>query len=198
MIYFDNNATTQLAPEVIAAMNEALDAYGNPSSAHVLGRDSGAIVDAARASVAELLGASAPNEIVFTSGGTESDNWAIAGALDAQPEKKHIVTTRVEHEAVRKLCKKLETKGFQVTWIEVDEEGSIDLDALDAAVTDETAIVSMMMANNETGVLFPVEQAAAMVKAKCDALFHVDGVNATGKVPVNLKETQIDLFSISA
>ena len=198
MIYFDNNATTQLAPEVIAAMTEAIDAYGNPSSAHSLGRDARRVVEDARASVSELLGAASPTEIVFTSGGTEGDNWAIAGALDTQPEKKHIVATPVEHEAVRKLCEKLETKGFQVTWLDVDERGLVDLETLERALTPDTAIVSMMMANNETGVLYPVPEAAAIVKANSDALFHVDGVNAAGKVPVNLNDTQIDLFSISA
>lgn len=198
MIYFDNNATTQLAPEVRDAMAAALDTYGNPSSAHSLGREARRIIDKAREAVAGMLGSASVGEIVFTSGGTESDNWSIAGALDARPDRKHIVATRVEHEAVRKLCEKLEAKGFRVTWVEVDEEGLLDLDALERAVTDETAIVSMMMANNETGVLYPVEQAAAIVKEKSDALFHVDGVNAAGKAPVNLKETQIDLFSISA
>jgi cysteine desulfurase len=198
MIYFDNNATTQLAPEVISAMSAALSSYGNPSSAHLLGRDARRIVDEARMRVAEMLGAASPGEIVFTSGGTESDNWAIAGALDMRPERRHIVATRVEHEAVRKLCDKLETKGFSITWLDVDEQGLIDLAELERAITADTAIVSMMMANNETGVLYPVEEAAAIVRARSDALFHVDGVNAAGKVPVNLQRTAIDLFSISA
>lgn len=195
-IYFDNNATTQLAPAVIDAMNSALQSYGNPSSAHTVGQASKKIIDDARGSVADLLGASS-NGIVFTSGGTESDNWALAGALDSQPEKKHIITTSVEHEAVRKLCERLETKGFQVTWLGVDEDGSLDLDELRGALTEDTAIVSIMMANNETGVVFPVAEAAAIVKENSNALFHVDAVNAAGKIPIDVKNTQIDLLSIS-
>jgi cysteine desulfurase len=197
MIYFDNNATTHLAPAVIEAMNAALQSYGNPSSAHAIGQASRKIIDDARESVADLLGAR-PAEIVFTSGGTEGDNWAIAGALDSQPERKHIITTSVEHEAVRKLCEKLETKGFRVTWLGVDETGSLDLDELRNALTNDTAIVSIMMANNETGVVFPVTEAAAIVKENSNAFFHVDAVNAAGKIPIDLKNTQIDLLSISA
>ncbi|HEV8592202.1 MAG TPA: aminotransferase class V-fold PLP-dependent enzyme [Pyrinomonadaceae bacterium] len=197
MIYFDNNATTHLAPAVIEAMNAALQSYGNPSSAHAIGQASRKIIDDARESVADLLGAR-PAEIVFTSGGTEGDNWAIAGALDSQPERKHIITTSVEHEAVRKLCEKLETRGYDVTWLGVDETGSLDLDELRSALTERTAIVSIMMANNETGVVFPVAEAAAIVKENSNALFHVDGVNAAGKIPIDLKNTQIDLLSISA
>jgi cysteine desulfurase len=155
-------------------------------------------VESARESVAELLGAASPEEIVFTSGGTESDNWAILGALEANPTKRKIVTTRVEHEAVRKLCEKLELKGNPVTWLDVDGEGSLDLDQVRDAITPDTAIVSVMMANNETGVLFPVAEIAEIVKERSDAMFHVDGVNAAGKVPIDLKNTSIDLFSISA
>ena len=126
MIYFDNNATTQVAPEVFAAMKPFLtDFYGNPSSAYNFGRDARAAIEDARESVAELLGARNSNEIVFTSGGTESDNWAILGALESNPEKKHVITTNVEHEAVRKLCEKLEKKGFEITRLEVDENGYI-------------------------------------------------------------------------
>jgi cysteine desulfurase len=199
MIYLDNNATTPVVPEVFDAMRPFLGAnFGNPSSAHALGQQARQAVGAGRESVAELLGAASTSEIVFTSGGTESDNWAILGALEAFPEKRHIVTTRVEHEAVRKLCEKLETKGFQVAWLDVDGDGVLDLDQLRDSLTADTAIVSVMMANNETGVIFPVSQVAEIVKEKCNALFHVDGVNAVGKIPIDLKNTHIDLFSISA
>jgi cysteine desulfurase len=198
MIYFDNNATTRPAPEVFEAMKPYLtEFYGNPSSAYTFGRDSRRAVEAAREQVAELIGASGANEIVFTSGGTESDNWAILGTLEANPEKRHIVTTRVEHEAVRKLCEKLEDKNYEVTWLEVDENGFLNLDELKNSLRPETAIVSAMLANNETGILFPVEEMARVVRENSDALFHVDGVNAVGKIPVDLKTTEIDLFSLS-
>ena len=198
MIYLDNNATTPVAREVFEAMRPFLeDKFGNPSSAHRAGREAGDVVDSARASVARLLGARS-SEIVFTSGGTESDNWAIRGALTAQPRKKHIVTTRVEHEAVRKLCEEFERSGYQVSWLDVDEQGSLDLDQLRDSLRDDTAVVSVMLANNETGVLFPVADVARVVKESSDALVHVDGVNAAGKIAIDLSQTEIDLFSISA
>lgn len=198
MIYLDNNATTPIVPEVFDAMRPFLDAdFGNPSSAHAAGSEPKKAVESARESVAELLGAASPEEIVFTSSGTESDNWAILGSIEANPEKRHIVTTRVEHEAVRKVCEKLETNGFSVFWLDVDGEGSLDLDQLRDAITPDTAVVSVMMANNETGVLFPVAEIAEIVKERSGALFHVDGVNAVGKNPIDLKNTAIDLFSIS-
>ncbi|MGH9946461.1 MAG: cysteine desulfurase family protein [Pyrinomonadaceae bacterium] len=199
MIYLDNNATTPIAPEVFDAMRPFLEnSFGNPSSAHLIGRDARHAVEDARNSVAELLGADSPDEIAFTSGGTESDNWAILGALEAQPDKRHIVTTRVEHEAVRKLCERLETQGYSVSWLDVDGHGNLDLDQLRNSINEETAVVSIMMANNETGVLFPVVEIAEIVKERSEAIFHVDGVNAAGKLPIILKNTQIDLFSISA
>lgn len=197
MIYLDNNATTQIAPEVFEAMRPFLTSiYGNPSSAHNFGRESRKIVEKSREQVASLIGANSPNEIIFTSCGTESDNWAILGMLEANPEKKHIITTRVEHEAVRKLCEKLE-KTHEITWLEVDEQGFLDLDELKNSLREDTAIVSVMLANNETGILFPVAEIAEIVKANSSAIFHVDGVNGVGKVPINLKETEIDLFSLS-
>lgn len=199
MIYLDNNATTQVVPEVFDAMRPFLDAsYGNPSSVYSLGQEVKAEIETARGSVADLLGAASTSEIAFTSGGTESDNWAILGALEASPGKRHIVTTRVEHEAVRKLCQQLETKGYSVSWIDVDEQGALDLDQIRDSIRDDTAIVSVMMANNETGVLFPVADLAEIVKEKSDAVFHVDGVNAVGKVAIDLRNTGIDLFSTSA
>jgi len=199
MIYFDNNATTAIAPEVFDAMKPFLtSAYGNPSSAHAAGIEVRGTVNEARESVAELLGAKSPSEIVFTSCGTESDNWAILGGLQARPDKNQIVTTRVEHEAVRKIAEQLEASGFAVTWLDVDQQGQLDLGQLSDAISDTTAIVSVMMANNETGVLFPVEEIAKIVKRKSNALVHVDGVNAVGKVSIDLKQSEIDLFSISA
>ena len=159
MIYFDNNATTQIAPEVFDAMRPFLtSSYGNPSSAYAFGRETAKAVDDARESLAGLLGANSTDEVVFTSCGTESDNWAIKGSLKACPGKNHIITTRVEHDAVRKLCENLERENCRVTWLGVDETGAIDLDELQAALNDQTAVVSVMLANNETGILFPVEE----------------------------------------
>lgn len=199
MIYFDNNATTAIAPEVFEAMRPFLTTeFGNPSSAHAAGSVAKNSVLEARDKVAALLGAASPEEIVFTSCGTESDNWAILGGLQARADKDHIVTTRVEHEAVRKLVEQLEASGFKVSWLDVDEDGQLDLDQLAGAVNDSTAVVSVMLANNETGVLFPVKEIAEIVKQKSNALLHVDGVNAAGKVPIDLKNGLIDLFSISA
>jgi cysteine desulfurase len=199
MIYFDNNATTQVAPEVFDAMKPFLAAsYGNPSSAYPFGREARLAVERAREEVAGLLGAHGPGEIIFTSGGTESDNWAMLAAFEMNPAKNHIITTRVEHEAVRKLCEGLETRGeMRVTWLETDENGALDLEQLRRALDEKTAVVSVMLANNETGILFPVAEIAGIVKEHSNALFHVDGVNAVGKVPVSLKDTEIDLFSIS-
>jgi cysteine desulfurase len=199
MIYFDNNATTALAPEVFEAMKPFLTGeYGNPSSAHSSGSTARQAVANAREQVARLLGASSPDEIVFTSCGTESDNWALLGGLQARPDKDHVVTTRVEHEAVRKLAEQLEISGFRVTWLDVDADGLIDIDNVAAAVDESTGIVSIMLANNETGVLFPVNRIAEAIKERSNALFHVDGVNAAGKLPIDLKNSAIDLFSISA
>lgn len=198
MIYFDNNATTEIAAEVFEAMKPFLtEFYGNASSAYGFGRESRKAIESSRQSVAGLLGASSPEEIIFTSGGTESDNWAIWGALEANPNKNHVVTTRVEHEAVRKLCERLEQKGFEITRLEVDEQGFLNLDELRNSLRAETAIVSVMTANNETGILFPVNQIAEIVKANSEALFHTDAVNAVGKIPFDLKNTNIDLFSLS-
>ena len=198
MIYFDNNATTQIAPEVLAAMQPFLTGfYGNPSSAYSFGRETRKIVENSRREIADLLGASDPHEVVFTSGGTESDNWAILGTLEVNSDKKHIVTTQVEHKAVRNPCEKLEKKGYEITWLEVDENGALNLNQLKDSLREDTAIVSVMMANNETGILFPVEEISEIVKENSNAIFHVDGVNAVGKIPINLAGTQIDLFSLS-
>jgi cysteine desulfurase len=199
MIYFDNNATTPVAAPVFDAMRPLLEAsFGNPSSAYSFGQHSRKAVEGARESVTSLLGARWPGEIVFTSCGTESDNWAIRGALELQQGKDHIITTRVEHDAVRKLCLSLEKSGTRVTWLDVDANGALSPDQLRGALAPATAVVSIMLANNETGILFPVAEIASIVKEHSDALFHVDGVNAVGKVPIDLKATDIDLFSISA
>ena len=188
-----------MAPEVFEAMQPFLtNDFGNPSSAHSAGSTAKQAVENAREQVAGLLGAATASEIVFTSCGTESDNWAILGGLQAGPDKNHIVTTRVEHEAVRKIAEQIEGSGFEVTWLDVDEDGSLDLTVVADAIRPTTALVSVMLANNETGVLFPVERIAEIVKERSDALMHVDGINAVGKVPIDLKSTLIDLFSVSA
>ena len=199
MIYFDNNATTAIAPDVFESMKPFLtEEFGNPSSAHAAGSSAKRAIDLGREQVAALLGASSAGEIVFTSCGTESDNWALLGGLQARPDKDHIVTTRVEHEAVRKLVEQLAASGFKVTWLDVDEDGLLDIEQVANAVNDSTAIVSIMLANNETGVLFPIKKIAEVVKEKSNALVHADGVNAAGKISIDLKDSLIDLFSISA
>jgi cysteine desulfurase len=198
MIYLDNNATTRIAPEVFDSMIPYLkDNYANPSSGHTFGRKAKQAVEKAREQVASLLGAAYTSEIFFTSCGTESDNWAIRGALKTQPDKKHIVTTRVEHEAVRVLCEQLEKEGYEITWLETDGEGLLNLDNVRDAVCEDTAVVSVMLAQNETGVLFPIEEIGRIVKEKSNALFHVDGVQAVGKVPIDLRNTEVDLFAVS-
>jgi cysteine desulfurase len=198
MIYLDNNATTQVAPEVLDAMQPYLSKFfGNPSSAHTLGREMKQAVENAREQVAGLLGATDASEIVFTSCGSESDNWAIRGALALQPTKRHIVTTQVEHEAVRNLCALLEKDGYEVTWLGVSETGELDLEELRAALRPDTALVSTMLANNETGMLFPIEEIGRIVRERSEALFHVDGVQAVGKIPIDLKSLEVDLFALS-
>ena len=196
MIYLDNNATTRVAPEVLAAMQPYLgEFYGNPSSAHTLGRTMKQAIEQAREQVATLIGAEDTSEVVFTSCGSESDNWAIRSALASEPGKKHIITTLVEHEAVRNVCRALEKEGYEVTWLGVDHNGALDLDALSSALRPDTAFVSTMLANNETGVLFPVNEIGRIVREKSEALFHVDGVQAVGKIPIDL--TNVDLFALS-
>ncbi len=196
-IYFDNNATTRVAPEVFEAMKPYLtDLYGNPSSIHSFGSQVGRKIQVAREKVAALLGASDPIEVVCTSCGTEGDNAAIRGILESRPEKRHIVTTQVEHPAVFGLCQHLEKKGYRVTWLHVDGEGMLDLDELRDSLSDDTALVSVMAANNETGVIFPFEAVGEIVKAK-GIPFHVDAVQAVGKIPLNMKNSPVDLLTIS-
>jgi len=198
MIYLDNNATTAVAPEVLEAMTPYLGKFfGNPSSAHALGRHMKRAVETAREEVASLVGAADSSEIVFTSCGSESDNWALRGVLKSRPDKKHIVTTLVEHEAVRNVCHLLEQVGFEVTWLGVDGNGELDLDNLRNALRPDTAIVSAMLANNETGVVFPIEKIGRIIREHSEALFHVDGVQAVGKIPIDLKKMEVDLFALS-
>ncbi len=195
-IYLDNNATTQVAPEVFDAMRPFYGMqFGNPSSMHTCGGVVAKMVNAAREQLAGLIGAE-PTEIVFTSGGTESDNFAIRGILDANPEKKHVVTTRVEHPGVLSLCRWLKRSGYEVTELDVDGDGNLDMESYRASLKPDTAVVSVMWANNETGVIFPVEEMARIARAQ-SIVFHTDAVQAVGKIPVNLAETSIDLLSLS-
>ncbi|RPJ82105.1 MAG: cysteine desulfurase NifS [Deltaproteobacteria bacterium] len=196
IIYADNNATTQIAPSVLDEMMPYLkEYYGNPSSMHTFGGQVGKKIQEARAQTASLLNAT-PEEILFTSCGTESDSTAINAAIRSNPTKKHIVTTRVEHPAVKNLCEKLAKDGFRITYVPVDQNGALDLDFLYQSLTDDTAIVSIMWANNETGVIFPVEKIASVVKGKGIA-FHTDAVQAVGKIPIDLKNSDIDMLSLS-
>lgn len=195
-VYVDNNATTKVAPEVMEAMLPYFsELYGNPSSMHFFGGQVQKMVDEAREKVADFLGAEA-SEVVFTSCGTESDNAAILGTLDSYPEKRHLITTRVEHPAVGNLSTYLGRKGYRVTELSVDREGRLDLDELRESITEETTIVTVMYANNETGVIFPVEEIGEIVKAK-GIPFHTDAVQAAGKISLNLKKSTIDMLSIS-
>ena len=196
VVYADNNATTMVAPEVVEAMLPYFTQYyGNPSSMHTFGGQVAKKIDIARQQVAELIGAD-PTEIVFTSCGTESDNAAIWGILRANPHKRHIVTSRVEHPAVYNLCKYLSQNGYQVTELGVDSNGMLNLDELAGAVREDTAIVSIMYANNETGVIFPIEEIGAIVKQK-GSILHTDAVQAVGKIPLNLSHSTVDLLTLS-
>jgi cysteine desulfurase len=196
VIYLDNNATTQVAPEVLEVMLPYFhELYGNPSSMHSFGGQVAQKIRAAREKAAALIGAS-PEEIIFTSCGTESDNAAIRSALATRPDKKHIITSRVEHPAIRALCAHLATQGYRVTELPVDKNGVLDLENLEKSMTPDTAVVSLMWGNNETGVIFPVEEAAAMAHER-GILFHTDAVQTTGKIPINLKKNAIDMLSIS-
>jgi len=194
--YLDNNATTRVAPEVVDAMLPFLtDHYGNPSSIHRMGARAAAGIKAARERATVFLRCR-ESEIVFTSGGTESNNTAIRGVLHALPGKRHIVTTRVEHPSVLEVCKKLEGEGDRVTYLGVDRGGELDLSELDRAITGETALVSIMWANNETGVVFPIGKIAEITAAR-GVLLHVDGVQTAGKLPIDLEKTRVDLLTLS-
>ena len=196
VIYVDNNATTKVAPEVFEAMLPYFkEDYGNPSSMHTFGGKVDRNIKEARASVASLLGA-APEEIVFTSSGTESDNTAIWAAIQSNPDKKHIITSRVEHPAVKNLFEYLSKNGYRVTFIPVDSKGRLDMDYLYENLTDNTAIVTIMWANNESGVIFPIEKISQIVKER-GAVFHTDAVQAVGKIPIDLNKIDVDMLSLS-
>ncbi|MDO8093083.1 MAG: cysteine desulfurase NifS [Candidatus Brocadiales bacterium] len=197
VIYFDNNATTRVADEVLEEMLPYFsEQYGNPSSIHAFGSQVQGKLTIARERVADLLGAYDPSEIIFTSCGTESNNNAIKGTLEAFPDKRHIVTTKVEHPAVLSLCKHLVEAGYQLTELNVDHDGMLDLDELRSTLRDDTAIVSIMYANNETGVIFPIEDIGKIVKER-GITFHCDAVQAVGKIPINLRNSTVDLLSLS-
>ena len=195
--YFDNNATTRVAPEVVDAMIPFLREYwGNPSSTYVFGRQVGEHVDQARAGVAALINAE-PREIVFTSCGTESNNSAIHSALVTQPEKRHVLTTAVEHSANTNFCELLQKRGYAVTFLPVAPDGALDLQRLEESIRPDTAIVSVMWANNETGILFPVKEITAICQRK-GVLFHTDAVQTPGKLKIDVRELDVDFLSLSA
>ncbi len=195
-IYLDNNATTQVAPEVLEEMLPYFsDLYGNPSSAHSFGGQVGRKLREAREKVARLLGA-VPEEIIFTSCGSESDNAVIRSALETQPDKRHIVTSRVEHPAIKSLCDHLSNQEYRVTEIPVDAEGRLDMGRYEESLTPDTAIATLMWGNNETGVIFPVEKAAELAHER-GIPFHSDAVQVAGKIPIDMKSNVIDMLSLS-
>jgi len=197
IIYLDNNATTQVAPEVLETMLAWLGAegYGNPSSAYGLGRAAAAALEVARGQVAGLAGCRA-DEIIFTSCGTESINTAVQSALALDPDKRHVITTAVEHSATIKLCEHLARRGYEITWLPVDSSGGLDLDQLAAAIRPDTALITLLWANNETGVLFPIHEIAE-IAGKKKALLHVDAVQAFGKLQLSLGDCGIHFLSMS-
>ncbi len=195
-IYLDNNATTRISPEVLDAMLPYLtDLYGNPSSMHTFGGQIHRKIEVARAQVAALINAD-PDEIIFTSCGTESDNTALMCAAESYPHKKHIITTRVEHPAVLNFCRHLARKGYRVTFLTVNHEGKLDTDLLIKEISEDTAVVSIMHANNETGVIFPVLEIAEIVTQR-GAIFHTDAVQTVGKIPIDVKKLPVDMLSLS-
>lgn len=197
LYYFDNNATTRIAPEVVQAMLPYLtEKWGNPSSAYSFGNELHKAIDTAREQVAALIHAD-PREIVFTSCGTESNNAAINSAIRLNPKKRHIITTAVEHSANIKYCKFLETQGYEMTWLPVERDGTIDIHLLVETIRPDTAIVSLMWANNETGVLFPVEEAAAICQSH-HVPFHTDAVQVAGKLNIDAHALGADFLSLSA
>ncbi len=196
-IYLDNNATTRADPAVVDAMLPFFtEQFGNPSSLHQFGNRVGRALKTARQQVQALLGAELESEIVFTSCGTESDSTAILSALKAQPERREIITTAVEHPAVLSLCEHLEKEGYKVHYLQVDEKGRLDMQQYLESLSNKVAIVSVMWANNETGTLFPVEEMAELARS-AGVMFHTDAVQAVGKLPMDLKRTTIDMLSLS-
>ncbi|WP_234976380.1 cysteine desulfurase NifS [Vibrio quintilis] len=197
MVYLDNNATTRIDPRVLECMMPFLsEFYGNPSSIHKLGARVGQAMEIAREQVQMLIGAQYSSEVIFTSCATEANTTAILSATEAFPDKKEIITSRVEHPATLQLCQHLERKGYKIHWISVDKKGRLNMDEYRAALSDNTAIVSVMWANNETGTLFPIRRLARMAK-KAGAQFHVDAVQVAGKYEIDVKSTDIDMLSIS-
>jgi cysteine desulfurase len=195
-IYFDNNATTRVDERVLDEMQPLFcKLYGNPSSMHTFGGQMGRRIREAREQAAALLGCE-PSEIVFTSGGTESDNTAIKGALAAQPHKRKVITTRVEHPAVLSVCRDLENHGYTVVELSVDKQGRLDLSELQEQIDADTALITIMYANNETGTIFPVDRIGELAADK-GVVFHTDAVQAVGKIPLNLSRSNIDLLSLS-
>ena len=195
--YFDSNATTRVAPEVLAEMLPYWqDKWGNPSSPHRMGRSLAEPLQRARNEVAALIGAD-PSEVIFTSCGTESINTAIQSAIHSQPGKRHIITTAVEHSATLRCSELMESRGYKVTYLGVSKEGLLDLTSLEAAIRPDTAIVSIMWANNETGVLFPISDIAAICRRK-GVLLHTDAVQVPGKIPIDVKDLGTDMLSLSA
>lgn len=195
--YLDNNATTRPDERVVSAMLPLLtERYGNASSTHDFGVEVGVEVEQARGSVAGLIGAR-ESEIVFTSGGTEADNAALRGVLAARPGKRHLIISAVEHHAILETAEQLEDEGVAVTRIGVDRDGRLDLDALADAIRDDTGLISIMLANNETGVILPVKEVCDIAKQRAVPV-HTDAVNALGKIPVNVEELGVSLLSLSA
>jgi cysteine desulfurase len=196
VIYLDNNSSTRIDPAVLEEMMPFLTThYGNPSGSHRFGAEVKKAIDLAHERVAALLGCE-PNEIVFTSGGTESDNTALHSALQMSPERRHIVTTSVEHNAVLNYCEALVRRGCEATIVPVDERGHLDLGELTSAIRLDTAVVSVMWANNETGVIYPLEEIARLCRTK-GVFFHTDAVQAVGKMPIDLKELPVHFLSLS-
>ncbi len=195
-IYVDNNATTKVAPEVLEEMLPYFsDLYGNPSSMHTFGGNVGYKLKEARVRMASLIGAT-PEEIVFTSCGTESDSTAIRAALQSYPDKKHVVTTRVEHPAIKNLGELLSKNGYRVTFVPVDRKGTLDLDYLYNSLSVDTAVVSIMWANNESGMIFSIEEISREIKQR-GIVFHTDAVQAVGKIPVDVSKFGVDMLSLS-
>lgn len=197
-VYLDNNATTRMRDEVLEAMLPFYrDIYGNASSIHQFGRTARKVVDEARAKMADLLGASSPEEVIFTSGGTEADNYAIKGVAQALKAKgSHIITSAIEHQAVLNTCKFLEKEGFSTTYLGVDKYGVVNLEELKKAITDKTVLITIMYANNEVGTIEPIEEISRIAKER-GIYFHTDAVQAVGKLPFSVKDTNINLLSMS-
>lgn len=197
MIYLDNNATSALAPQVKDFILKHLDIYANPSSLHTLGKNSRQLLETARQQVAHLLGC-VGDEVIFTSGGTESNNLAILGSLPHAPKgKNHIITTKVEHPSVLNSIRHCQKHGWNITYLPVSKDGLLDLNFLEKSISSHTFLVSVMYANNETGVIFPIDKISTLVK-KHDALFHVDATQIIGRYPLNVQHHPIDLLTISA